>query len=155
LQDFVAQKNEALDEQTTYVMVDILRNVVNGGTATRLRYRFKLMNDIIGKTGTTQNYSDGWFIGCTPDLVAGSWVGCEDRYIRFNSMEHGQGASTALPIWAKFFQKVYADSLHFKEEINPERTFAAPEGKLTIELNCKKYGGGSGESEKSVINEYE
>ncbi|MCW5908207.1 MAG: transglycosylase domain-containing protein [Chitinophagales bacterium] len=155
LQDFVAQKNEALDEQTTYVMVDILRNVVNGGTATRLRYRFKLMNDIIGKTGTTQNYSDGWFMGCTPDLVAGSWVGCEDRYIRFNSMEYGQGASTALPIWAKFFQKVYSDSLNFKEEINPERTFAAPEGKLTIELNCKKYGGGSGESEKSVINEYE
>jgi penicillin-binding protein 1A len=154
LQDFVATKNEALDEQTTYVMVDLMRNVVNGGTAARVRYRFKLMNDIIGKTGTTQNYSDGWFMGCTPDLVAGSWVGCEDRYIRFNSMQYGQGASTALPIWAKFFQKVYADSANFKQEINPEHTFAVPEGKLSIELNCNKFEGG-GESSKPVINEFE
>lgn len=136
LQDFTAQKNEALDEQTTYVMVEMMRNVVLGGTATRLRYRFNLMNDIFGKTGTTQNYSDGWFIGCTPDLIAGSWTGCDDRYIRFQSMENGQGASTALPVWAKFFQKVYSDSANFKNEINPEHRFVIPEGKINIELNC-------------------
>jgi penicillin-binding protein 1A len=138
LQDFVPVKNEALDEQTTYVMVEMLRNVVLGGTATRLRYRFNLMGDIIGKTGTTQNYSDGWFIGCTPDLIAGSWVGCDDRYIRFRSMENGQGASTALPVWAKFFQKVYADSANFKKEIDPAHRFEPPVGKMNIELYCGK-----------------
>lgn len=139
LQDFVAQKNEALDEQTTYVMVEMLRGVVLGGTAVRLRYKFKLMNDIFGKTGTTQNYSDGWFIGATPDLIAGAWVGCDDRYLRFHSMENGQGASTALPIWAKFFQKVYADSAHFKSTIDPSHTFKVPEEKINIELNCGKF----------------
>lgn len=153
LQDFAAQKNEALDEQTTYVMVEMLRHVVLGGTAARLRYRFKLMNDILGKTGTTQNYSDGWFIGCTPDLIAGSWVGCEDRYIHFHSMQNGQGASTALPIWAKFFQKVYADSLNFKSEIDPARRFEAPEGKIAIELDCGRFDGGSAAHEQG--NEYE
>ncbi|MFN8285275.1 MAG: transglycosylase domain-containing protein [Chitinophagales bacterium] len=153
LQDFATQKNEALDEQTTYVMVEMLRHVVLGGTAARLRYRFKLMNDILGKTGTTQNYSDGWFIGCTPDLIAGSWVGCEDRYIHFHSMQNGQGASTALPIWAKFFQKVYSDSLNFKNEINPEHRFEAPEGKIAIELDCGRFDGGSAAQEQGT--EYE
>ncbi|MFN8299142.1 MAG: transglycosylase domain-containing protein [Chitinophagales bacterium] len=153
LQDFVSPQNEALDEQTTFVMVEMLRNVVMGGTATRLRYRFKLMNDIIGKTGTTQNYSDGWFIGCTPDLVAGSWVGCEDRYIHFHSMQNGQGASTALPIWAYFFQQVYADSANFKKEIDPSHTFARPEEGIAIEMNCGKYEGGSAGKEQG--SEYE
>jgi penicillin-binding protein 1A len=153
LQDFVANKNEALDEQTTYVMVEMLRNVVFGGTAARVRYKFKLMNDIFGKTGTTQNYSDGWFIGCTPDLIAGAWVGCDDRYVRFHSMEYGQGASMALPIWCKFFQKVYADSLHFKQEIDPDHTFKAPDEPLNIEMDCGKYEGGKGARESGT--EYE
>lgn len=148
LQDFVANKNEALDEQTTYVMVEILRGVTSGGTASRLRYRFKLMGDMIGKTGTTQNYSDGWYMGCTPDLIAGSWVGCDDRYIRFHSMENGQGASTALPIWAKFFQKVYSDSLNFKKEIDPCHRFYIPEGRLTIETDCNKFSSGSAGKEQ-------
>ncbi len=147
LQDFVANKNEALDEQTTYVMDELLRNVVLGGTAVRLRYKFQLMNDIFGKTGTTQNYSDGWFIGCTPDLIAGVWVGCDDRYIHFHSMENGQGASTALPIWAKFFQKIYTDSLHFKQQIDPDHRFKIPEGKINIEMDCGKYEGGVGRKE--------
>jgi len=153
LKDFIATQNEALDEQTTYVMVEMLRNVILGGTGSRVRYRFHLLNDIFGKTGTTQNYSDGWFMGCTPDLIAGCWVGCEDRYIRFNSMQYGQGASTALPIWAKFFQKVYADSLNFKNEIDPDHRFQAPEGKLNIELDCSKYKGGS--AAKPSVNEFE
>ncbi len=148
IQDFVANRNEALDEQTCYVMDVMLRNVVLGGTAVRIRYRFHLMNDILGKTGTTQNYSDGWFIGCTPDLIAGSWVGCDDRYIRFRSMENGQGATTALPIWAYFFQKVYTDSLNFKQEINPEHTFEPPKEKLTIELDCDKFSLGKNGKEK-------
>lgn len=139
LQDFVASKNEALDDRTNYVMVEMLRGVVSGGTAARLRYRWKLTGDMIGKTGTTQNYSDGWFIGLTPDLIAGSWVGCDDRYIRFHSMQNGQGASTALPVWAKFFTKIYADSTNFKEEINQTHRFAVPEEKLNIELDCSKF----------------
>ncbi len=139
LQDFVANKNEALDEQTTYVMVEMLRSVISGGTAARLRYRWKLPGDMLGKTGTTQNYSDGWFIGCTPDLIAGSWTGCDDRYVRFHSMENGQGASTALPVWANFFAKVYSDSLHFKNEISPNSRFAEPEEKLNIEMDCGKF----------------
>lgn len=142
LQDFVAQKNEVLDEQTNYLMVELLRGVTLGGTATRLRYRYKLTGDLMGKTGTTQNYSDGWFIGCTPDLIAGSWVGCDDRYIRFRSMQYGQGASTALPVWAKFFQKVYADSTNFKGDISPASRFPQPE-KITVDLDCSKADRGS------------
>ncbi len=141
LQDFSAYKNEALDEQTNYIMTEMLRGVVQGGTAVRLRYRFKLPGDILGKTGTTQNYSDGWFIGCTPDLIAGSWVGCDDRYIRFHSMENGQGASTALPIWAKFFQKIYSDSLNFKNDVDPTHRFLPPDAPMTIEMDCSKSSG--------------
>lgn len=135
---FSATRKEVLDEQTAYVMVDLLRGVVSYGTGVRLRYKYHLPGDIIGKTGTTQNNSDGWFMGCTPDLVTATWVGCEDRFIRFRSMEYGQGASTALPICAKFFQKVFADSTNLG--ISPSRTFERPE-KLGIELNCKSYSG--------------
>jgi penicillin-binding protein 1A len=136
--NFAASRNEVLDEQTAYVMVDLLRGVVLYGTGVRLRYKYHLMTDIIGKTGTTQNNSDGWFIGCTPELVTATWVGCEDRFIRFRSMEYGQGASTALPICAKFLQKVYADSTRLG--LSPSRTFDKP-AKIGIELNCKTYAG--------------
>lgn len=135
---FAAEQREVLDEPTAYVMVDLLRGVVSYGTGVRLRYRYHLPGDIIGKTGTTQNNSDGWFMGCTPDLVTATWVGCEDRFIRFRSMEYGQGASTALPICAKFLQKVFADSTALG--ISPSRQFERPE-KLTIDLNCKTYAG--------------
>ena len=135
---FTASRNEVLDEQTAYVMVDLLRGVVLYGTGVRLRYKYHLMGDIIGKTGTTQNNSDGWFIGCTPDLVTATWVGCEDRFLRFRSMEYGQGASTALPICARFLQKVYSDST--KLGISPSRVFDKPE-KIGIELNCRNYSG--------------
>lgn len=106
---FVPEKTEAISEQTAYLMLNLMQGVVNAGTAVRLRYMFKLMNPIAGKTGTTQNHSDGWFIGVTPDLVSGSWVGAEDRSIRFDNLEIGQGANMALPIWALFMKKVYAD----------------------------------------------
>jgi penicillin-binding protein 1A len=93
-----------------------------------------LTADIAGKTGTTQNNSDGWFMGATPELLAGSWVGCEDRFIRFRSTAYGQGASTALPIWAKFFQKIYADTASFSD-FSITNTFEKPE-KMSIELDC-------------------
>jgi len=109
LKRFSSYKEEAISEQTAYLMVNMLQGVVRGGTATRLRSTYNLMNEIGGKTGTTQNHSDGWFMGITPDLVAGVWVGGEDRSIHFNSMELGQGARMALPIFGLFMQKVYAD----------------------------------------------
>jgi penicillin-binding protein 1A len=133
---FVAERHEALDEQTAYVMVEMLRGVVRYGTGVRLRYRYHLMGDILGKTGTTQNNSDGWFIGCTPELITASWVGCEDRFIRFQRMLYGQGASSALPINAKFLQKVYSDSTRLG--LSPGMQFAKPE-EVSIELNCRNY----------------
>ena len=135
---FSADRNEVLDEQTAYVMVDLLRGVVLYGTGVRLRYKYQLLGDLIGKTGTTQNNSDGWFIGCSPDLITATWVGCEDRFIRFRSMELGQGASTALPICAKFFQKVYNDSASLG--FLPSATFPRPKD-INIELNCRSYKG--------------
>ena len=91
-------------------MLAMLQAVINEGTGIRLRYRYQFKGEIGGKTGTTQNNSDGWFIGVTPELVSGSWVGGEDRSIHFDSMKEGQGASMALPIWALYMKKVYADS---------------------------------------------
>ena len=91
-------------------MVLMLQNVVDKGTGIRLRYRYKFQGAIGGKTGTTQNNSDGWFMGFTPELVNGVWVGGEDRSIHFDNMRDGQGASMALPVWALYMQKVYADS---------------------------------------------
>jgi penicillin-binding protein 1A len=88
----------------------MLGAVVNEGTGVRLRYRFQLKGEIAAKTGTTQNNSDGWFIATTPQLVGGAWVGGEDRSIHFDNIADGQGANTALPIWAIFMKKVYADS---------------------------------------------
>lgn len=136
LQDFVAEQREVLDEKTAYTMIELLRGVVRSGTGMRLRFKYNLLGDIIGKTGTTQNNSDGWFVGATPDLLAGSWVGCEDRYIRFRSMAYGQGASTALPIWAKFMQKVYSDSAHLSYSM--DSTFLRPE-KINISMDCNEY----------------
>jgi penicillin-binding protein 1A len=109
LQRFIANKEEAISEHTAYLMTNMLQGVVRSGTGARLRHRYNLMNDIGGKTGTTNDQSDGWFMGITPDLVAGVWVGGEERSIRFNSLELGQGADMALPIYGLFMQKVYAD----------------------------------------------
>jgi len=109
LQRFSSFKEEAISEQTAYLMVNMLQGVVRGGTAIRLRSVYQFTNEMGGKTGTTQNHSDGWFIGITPDLVAGVWVGGEDRSIRFDVMSRGQGSAMALPIYGLFMQKVYAD----------------------------------------------
>jgi penicillin-binding protein 1A len=107
--NFTSKINEVLDEDATFKMLSMLRSVVEGGTANSLRWKYKLTSPIGGKTGTTQNNSDGWFMGFTPSIVAGCWVGGEDRSIHFNSMADGQGASAALPIFAIFMQKVFAD----------------------------------------------
>ena len=110
LQEFRPESREVITENTAYLMCNLLEGVVNSGTGVRLRYKYKLTNPMGGKTGTTQQHADGWFIGVTPDLVGGVWVGAEDRSIHFQNLANGQGANMALPIWAKFLQKAYADS---------------------------------------------
>jgi penicillin-binding protein 1A len=135
LQDFVPRKVEAVNEETAYLMLNLMQGVVQFGTGARLRGQYKLPYPIAGKTGTTQNQSDGWFMGITPDLVSGCWVGCEDRIVHFRTLEDGQGARTALPIWATFMQKVYADkSLNISKG-----DFDHPDEPLTTELDCDKY----------------
>jgi penicillin-binding protein 1A len=116
-------------------MIQLMRGVCDYGTGTRLRFKHNLRNQIAGKTGTTQNNSDGWFIGLTPELAAGCWVGGEDRSVHFNSMEQGQGASMALPIWGKFFRKIYDDpTLKISKG-----DFEKPSHLGDIELDCSKY----------------
>jgi penicillin-binding protein 1A len=105
---FTSQMNEVLSEDVTFKMLSMLQSVVDGGTASRIRYAYGIRASMGGKTGTTQNQSDGWFMGFTPSLVAGCWVGGEDRSIHFDTME-GQGARVALPIYALFMKKVYED----------------------------------------------
>jgi penicillin-binding protein 1A len=116
-------------------MINLMQGVVDGGTGGRIRGTYKIMNPVAGKTGTTQNNSDGWFMGLTPDLVAGVWVGGEDRSVHFDRTAEGQGASMALPIWAKFFQKVYAD----KSIKISKGAFPKPKGKIMMELDCSKW----------------
>jgi penicillin-binding protein 1A len=111
LSEFQAKQSEAFSEKTSYLMIDLLKGVVDGGTATyRIRNLYGIEAEMGGKTGTTQNHSDGWYMGLTPNLVAGVWVGGDDRSIHFDEMALGQGANMALPIYGLFMQKVYADS---------------------------------------------
>jgi penicillin-binding protein 1A len=140
LQEFVPKKVEALSEETAYMMVHMLKAAAEpGGTAYYgLRHRNGLKNEIGGKTGTTQNYSDAWFMGITPDLVAGVWVGGDDRAIHFRTIALGQGNKLAMPIYGNFLQKVYADkSLEATRE-----PFPKPSTPLSVELDCAKYRNG-------------
>jgi penicillin-binding protein 1A len=124
-----------LDEQTAYVMTDMLKAVVKEGTGVRLGWKYKLTNPIGGKTGTTQNNSDGWFMGITPELVTGVWTGAEDRAIHFSSTNFGEGANTALPIFALYMQKVYADpTLKYTKG-----DFPLPKGGIATTIDCGAY----------------
>ena len=131
LAEFYPETREALSEETAYAMVKLLQGVVDKGTARRLRFRYNLTNEIGGKTGTTQNNSDGWFIGITPELAAGCWVGADDRAVRFRTTALGGGANSALPIWGEFFKRVYADkALNIKPG-----NFEAP-AEMSIPIAC-------------------
>lgn len=124
LERFMPESNEAMSEKTADIMVRLLQGVVDGvyspaakkrsGTGVRLRYKYGFKNEIGGKTGTTQNQSDGWFMGITPNLVTGVWTGCDDRSVHFRDIAYGQGANMALPIFAEYMQRVYADTANSK-----------------------------------------
>ena len=133
LATFVPKTHEIINETTSYKMIYMLQNVMDHGTGVRARFRYGLKAPMGGKTGTSQNHSDGWFVGFTPSLVSGVWVGGEDRSIHFDNMTAGQGANMALPIWSIYMQKVYAD-----EELgySVEEQFDIPEW-FDPEAGCK------------------
>ena len=159
--------NEALDAKTAYIMLNLMQGVVDGvynkhqnktlGTAIRLRYDspqrgydgFSRDISIAGKTGTTQNQSDGWFIGLTPDLVTGVWVGAEDRSVHFRTLSKGMGTNMALPIWGYYMKQVYQDST-LQISKGP---FEKPEG-IEIQLNCDDFRKNQNpfESQNGTIN---
>lgn len=157
IKEFVPETKEALSEQTAYVMLDLLKGITSynyhkcegkriGGTGIRLTLEksekrpYQGLNyPIAGKTGTTQKQSDGWFLGATPDLVTGVWVGAEDRSVRFSSIADGQGANMALPIFGYYMNKVYEDST-----INISvGDFEKPDEPINIELDCDSEGKGN------------
>lgn len=121
---FTPKTHEIFSEETSYKMITMLRNVIDHGTGVRVRYRYGLEMPMGGKTGTTQNNSDGWFMGFTPSLVTGVWVGGEDRAIHFDRISDGQGASMALPIWALYMKKVLANP---ETGYSPMEEFDIPE----------------------------
>ena len=108
------------------------------GTGVRLRRKYKFENNIGGKTGTTQNNSDGWFMGITPQLVTGVWSGNEDRSAHFRTTYYGQGANMALPVWAEYMQKVYNDSLELG--IYPQEFVIPPAVDLLLDCQANKLG---------------
>jgi penicillin-binding protein 1A len=149
LYEFVPETKDVLSEEVAYTVVNLMEGVTQSGSGKRLRhkglekvavykeiitgYPYEFKNPIAGKTGTTQNNSDGWFIGMVPNLISGAWVGGEDRQVRFSSTTYGQGASMALPIWGLFMKKCYADkSLSVSDGKFPE-----PE-EMTINVECNK-----------------
>jgi len=125
LKNFTPQQREIINPTTAFKMVGLMEGVIQHGTGIRMRSMYHLMGDIAGKTGTTNKQADAWFIGYTPQIIAGAWVGCDDRTFRFNSQRLGQGSAAALPIWAYFMRRVYADKTL---GIKVDEKFVAPEG---------------------------
>jgi len=152
LYEYVPETKDVLSKDVSYAMIDLMKGVTEVGSGARLRtkgankwnkvyddiitgYPYELTNPIAGKTGTTQNQSDGWFMGMVPNLVTGVWVGGEDRAIHFKGISYGQGASMALPIWGLYMKKNYAD-----EELGISKDdFVKPEN-MSIEIDCDKFG---------------
>ena len=132
ISEFTRHSKEAISRETAFLMVNLMQGVVNHGTASRLRAKYKLTGEIAGKTGTTNDNSDGWFIGYTPTITAGVWVGGEDRQIHFQSLALGGGSNMALPIWGIFMQKCLADG---KLGISDTDKFVKPVG-MNLDLSC-------------------
>lgn len=153
LYEYVPETKDVLSKEVSYAMVDLMKGVTQGGSGTRLRhsfnvnntvykevmtgYPYELTNPIAGKTGTTQNNSDGWFMGMVPNLVTGVWVGGEERSVHFKNILYGQGATMALPIWGLYMKKNYAN-----EELGVSKEdFEKPED-MSIETDCEKFNEG-------------
>ncbi|MEO8933142.1 MAG: penicillin-binding transpeptidase domain-containing protein, partial [Xanthomarina sp.] len=150
LYQFTPVTRDVLSEEAAYVTVKLMEGVTEGGSGTRLRrtwmpesgiykeimtgYPYGFTNPIAGKTGTTQNQSDGWFMGMVPNLVTGVWVGAEDRATHFRTITYGQGASMALPIWGVYMKSCFED----KDLEIATSDFERPID-LTIEVDCNKY----------------
>lgn len=147
---FGKREREVIDEQTAFMMVSLLEGVVNQGTARRLRGpKYRLTCQMGGKTGTTQNQSDGWFMAVMPNLVAGVWVGGEERGIHFNSMSIGQASNMAIPVFGTFILKVFGDANI--TGVTPDDRFEQPKY-INFSLDCPDKGvnadgsGGSAEA---------
>lgn len=164
LYQHVPKTRDVLSKEAAYVTVNLMEGVTQYGSGTRLRgnwavndpyyksvvtgYPYDFKNPIAGKTGTTQNQSDGWFMGMVPNLVTGVWVGAEDRSVHFPGIRYGQGAAMALPIWGIYMKSVYAD-----EELGvSDEAFPVPE-RLTIATDCDTYGKGTDEDDVSLPDE--
>ena len=132
LKSFVPVQKEIISANTAFKIVKMMQGVIDFGTGRRMRFRYNLQNDIAGKTGTTNKQADAWFIGYTPQLQAGTWVGCDDRILRFGSQQLGQGSAAALPIWAYFMKKVYADK---SIKIDNNAKFIPPDGFDDCDVN--------------------
>ncbi|MCQ2168871.1 MAG: transglycosylase domain-containing protein [Bacteroidales bacterium] len=131
LSEFTNKKREAISDRTAFLMVNLMQGVINHGTGIRLRAKYGLKGEIAGKTGTTNDNSDGWFIGYTPSITAGIWVGGEDRQIHFQSLALGGGSNMALPIWGIFMTKCLKEGVFSEED-----RFTAPAG-LSLNLDCE------------------
>jgi penicillin-binding protein 1A len=137
LESRIPKTRQGTDEQTAFKMLYMLMGGVQeqGGTSQGLPYKLREGNEIGGKTGTTNNASDGWYMGVTKDLVSGAWVGGDERSIHYRSWDMGQGSKTARPIWAKFMTKVYDDpTLEYKKG-----EFKRPSSRLDINMDCNQY----------------
>jgi len=153
ISSFHPSESEAISQQTAYLMLSLLKNVVDmtgsymgeyySGTANRLRWRYQFTGELAGKTGTTQNQSDGWFIGLAPKLTAAAWVGGEDRSIHFDDLTMGSGTNMALPIYGEFLKRVYADTtLHITQEDEFERPLD-----FYVDMDCPDIMEATGSSE--------
>ena len=133
IQRFSPEESEAMSEIAAYKTIELMKGVVQSGTGVRLRSLYGFNNPIAGKTGTTQKNSDGYFMGITPDLTTGVWVGAEDRSVHFRSTRLGQGSHTALPIWALYMRKVYNDKSLNVSQGNFPRPYAPG---VDLDFNC-------------------
>ena len=160
LADFTPKTNEVLSEESAYVVLELLKGVTTAGSGVRLRtsehyykdiitgFPYEFTNPIAGKTGTTQNHTDGWFMGVVPNLATGVWTGGEDRAVHFENIAEGQGATMSLPTWALFMKKVYADtSLNISQE-----DFEKPES-IGIVTACGKDSSTKDKNSKKIISE--
>ncbi len=151
IQTFSPRTKEAMDAETAFYMVSLMRGVVEGGTGARIRYQYNLKGQIAGKTGTTNNNSDGWFMGLVPNLVTGVWVGADERAVHFRSTDLGQGASMALPIWAKYIKKIYADK---SLRISESDVFEKPIHGMKFDQDCGEYKENENQSIEEFKNEF-